>query len=305
VDVAHVEHLRGARYGLALKKRSGGRRAGVPVVWDSVDSISLLFRQAVAHGSNPLGTGLRRLELGRTERYEGWLVNQFEKVLVTSPSDQQALASLSNTKGAGENVRVLRNGVDLEYFQPGNFCERESNTIVLSGKMSYHANVVMATHFVQEIMPAVWAARPDVRVVIVGKDPDMEVQALGEHPGVTVTGTVVDIRPYLQCAAIAAAPIKYGTGIQNKVLEAMASAAPVVAAPQAVSALDAVPGRDLLIAGEPALFAENLLRLLDDPGERERLGSAGRKYVEENHDWRVIAGRLEAIYSQAIEQFIG
>jgi glycosyltransferase involved in cell wall biosynthesis len=197
-------------------------------------------------------------------------------------------------------VRVLRNGVDLDYFQPGDSTKRESNTVVLSGKMSYHANVAMATHFVREIMPPVWAARPDVKVLIVGKDPVREVQALGEHPGVTVTGTVEDIRPYLQRAAIAAAPVQYGVGIQNKVLEAMASAAPVIAAPQAISALNVVPGRDVQVAGEPSIFAQALLNLLNDPGQRERLGSAGRTYVEENHDWRVVAGKLEEVYQQAV-----
>ena len=296
VDVVHVEHLRGVRYGLALVRRS----AGVPVVWDSVDSISLLFRQAVAKGGNPLGRGLRRFELGRTERYEGWLVGQFERILVTSPADQLALESLAGAGGARGRVRVLRNGVDLDYFQPGDSTKRESNTVVLSGKMSYHANVAMATHFVREIMPPVWAARPDVKVLIVGKDPVREVQALGEHPGVTVTGTVEDIRPYLQRAAIAAAPVQYGVGIQNKVLEAMASAAPVIAAPQAISALNVVPGRDVQVAGEPSIFAQALLNLLNDPGQRERLGSAGRTYVEENHDWRVVAGKLEEVYQQAV-----
>lgn len=297
-DVVHVEHLRGVRYGLALKRSQHGRGNSLPVVWDSVDSISLLFRQAMSRSKSLFGKGVTRLDLRRTERYEGWLVRQFERVLVTSPMDRQVLSELAG--GEGAPITVLPNGVDLVYFQPAPREARERETIVLSGKMSYHANVTMALYFLEEIMPRVWAQRPTVRVLIVGKDPPAKITAWRADPRVEVTGTVSDIRPYLYRATLAACPIAYGVGIQNKVLEAMACGIPVIATPQAVSALQVKPGEHLLVADGAEAFAGEVLRLLADRGRREALGLAGRRYVERYHDWDLITANLVEIYTEAI-----
>jgi sugar transferase (PEP-CTERM/EpsH1 system associated) len=294
-DVVHVEHLRGARYGLHLKSQNH-----LPVVWDSVDSITHLFRQAAAQSKNLIGRMRSRLDLKRTERYEGWLLDKFDHVTVTSPVDKDALVSLNTNGTRPAPISVLRNGVDLSYFSPIPTAVRKPATLVVSGKMSYHANVTMVLHLVRNIMPYIWARRPDVELWIVGKDPTREVEALGQNPAITVTGMVADIRPYLRQATIAVAPVTYGAGVQNKVLEAMACATPVVATPRAILALQAVPGRDLWVADEPSTFANSVLRLLNDPAKRQRLGEAGRSYVEVHHDWTNIAGRLEQIYSTAI-----
>jgi glycosyltransferase involved in cell wall biosynthesis len=168
----------------------------------------------------------------------------------------------------------------------------------MSGKMSYHANVTMALHLVQEIMPHVWAQQPETRVCIVGKDPSRAIQDLSRNPNIIVTGTVSDVRPYLRKATIAVAPIAYGVGIQNKVLEAMACATPVVATPQAVSALNLQAGEDALVAQKPADFAQAILRLLNDRQLREKVGQRGRRYVEANHDWAAVSAQLEQTYRQ-------
>jgi glycosyltransferase involved in cell wall biosynthesis len=272
----------------------------IPVVWDSVDSISLLFRQAMVGSQSPLSRGMTRFELGRTERYEGWLLSQFERVLVTSPNDRQALLDLLPPGRPEPCIEVLRNGVDLAYFTQDGSARREPSTLVVSGKMSYHANVTMALHLIQDIMPCVWAARPEVRVEIVGKDPPKAIQDLAQDPRVVVTGTVGDLRPYLRKATVAVAPVAYGVGIQNKVLEAMACKAPVVASSQAVSALQVQPGENVIVAQGVDDFAGAILKLLSDPYLREKVGQSGRRYVEEHHDWSVVAARLEQIYAQAL-----
>jgi polysaccharide biosynthesis protein PslH len=296
-DVIHVEHLRGANYGLHLIKELSGPGECPPVVWDSVDCISLLFRQASAQSHSLQKRLITWLELGRTEYYEGWAAGQFQHVVVTSSNDQKALAALMPAGTSISAISVLPNGVDLDYFQPDESITREPATVVLSGKMSYHANVAMALHLIQDIMPIVWARRPDAKVVIVGKDPPREVLALAQNPAVTVTGTVEDIRPYLNKATMAVTPIMYGVGIQNKVLEAMACATPVISSPQAVSALRLVPGRDILVAQEPIAFAEAVLDLLQDPPRQRQIGEAGRAYVESHHRWPTIAAQLESIYT--------
>ena len=301
-DVIHVEHLRGARYGLYLQQQKTGVNGNIPIVWDSVDCISLLFKRAAKDSNNRFGRWVSRLELGRTERYEGRLAQQFDHVLFTSRVDKNALEALVPPNGKPTSLSVLGQGVDLDYFKPADIIKREPATVVVTGKMSYHANISMALFLVDEIMPHVWASRPEVKVTIVGKDPAREVLALAQNPAVTVTGTVADVRPYLQQATIAAAPITYGAGIQNKILEAMACAAPVVATPQAIAALTAKAGRDLLVAQEPAALADLMLTLLQDVSRQEAIGRAGRTFVEAQHDWAAVTVRLEQIYNKVISQ---
>lgn len=329
VDVVHVEHLRGVRYGLQAVRRlavrqqaaaAGGQR--VPVVWDSVDCISYLFQQAVKNSRSRKARLLTRLEAERTRRYEAWLIRQFDRVLVTSQADSQAMhdlaAGLRVPMAGGARsipVSVLPNGVDLDYFTPSNE-PRDAATLVFTGKMSYHANVTAALYLVHEIMPHVWARRPDVRVCLVGKDPPREIRALAQtdqngmgadercspwRGRVIITGTVPDIRPYLRRATLAVAPVPYGAGIQNKVLEAMACGTAVVASPQAASALAICPNRDLVVAEGARPFAHALLALLDDRERRQQLERDGRSYVEAHHHWQTVAADLEAIYQSTQE----
>ncbi len=297
LDVIHVEHLRGVMYGLLARNTIKDAGLPIPVVWDSVDSISHLFRQAAAHSRTAFGRWITRAELKRTERAEASLVWQFNRVLTTSPADQQALVTLGKRVQDGTPpVEVLANGVDLDYFQPGPASERDPNTLVFSGKMSYHANATMALYLVEAIMPLVWSRFPETRLNIVGKDPDRAVQALSQDRRVTVTGSVDEMRPYLQQASIAVAPMRYGAGIQNKILEAMACATPVVTVPGALTALDARAGRDLLVGSDAAGLSDAIAALLDDANRRESVGLAGYAYVTEHHDWRLIAAKLQGIY---------
>jgi polysaccharide biosynthesis protein PslH len=324
-DVIHVEHLRGVRYGLLLKKATAVLQGKRPaVIWDSVDCISSLFHKAARESSTARSRLAARVELARTEHYEGWLTTRFDQVLVTSEKDRVELLKLagrwSGLQGSGSacgvetRVQVVPNGVDLEYFSPS-VEPRDPQTIVISGKMSYHANVTGVVHFVNEVMPGIWSELPDVRLWIVGKDPPSEVRRLGtawssiqapppprnggRDSRVLITGTVEDIRPFLHRATIAVAPIRYGAGIQNKVLEALASGLPVVATPDAVSALGVRPGHDLLVAQEADELAASILSLLRNPELCSRLGHAGRLMVEQHHEWRSVARGLTRIYREA------
>src|SRR5690606_892193 len=132
-------------------------------------------------------------------RFEGRLTRRFSAVAVTSQTDRQALIDLG---GAPNQIHVIPNGVDLEYFRPMD-TPRDPLRLVFSGKMSYHANVAAVQDLVQKIMPLVWAQQPDVHLQIVGKDPTPVIQMLGEQPNITVTGFVPDLRPYLAEAAVA------------------------------------------------------------------------------------------------------
>ena len=306
-DVVHVEHLRGARYGLSalglhpssfILHPSSLRQSPIPIIWDSVDCISYLFEQAAAKGRGAFGRLVTRLELPRTRRYEGWLAGQFDRVLVTSPVDKAALEELAAGQRQQAAIEVLPNGVDLAYFSPDGAI-RDPATVLFSGKMSYHANDAAAQYLAGEVMPRVWAQRPDAKLVIAGSGPSAAVHRLAaQNAGrVEVTGFLPDLRVPLRRATVAAAPLLYGAGIQNKVLEAMACGTPVVASPLAVSALEHVrTGADCLVAESPDAFAEAILRLIEDRRLCEEMGAAGRRYVEQHHDWDEIAGRLENVY---------
>lgn len=298
-DVVHVEHLRGADYGLFLKAQMETNGSTVPIVWDSVDCISYLFRQTAAASRSRFGNLAARLDLGRTERYEGWLANQFNHILITSAIDKQALLDLLPAQTRWPDISLIPNGVDLDYFCPEPAAERERETLVFSGKMSYHANVTMALYLAREIMPRIWQQRPEVKLNIVGKAPPKEIAVLARQPGIVVTGMVPDIRPYLRRATAAVVPLVYGAGVQFKVLEAMACATPVVTTPQAAAPLAAVPGRDVLTAENTDNFAGTILKLLSDPDMQQRIGTDGRAYVETHHNWTTITTRLAEIYHES------
>jgi polysaccharide biosynthesis protein PslH len=296
-DIVHVEHLRGSQYGLWIKKKF----PDLPVVWDSVDCISLLFKLASGLSKKIASRVLTSFELGRTRLYEAWLPGEFDHTLVTSRLDREAMLELSGDGAdrAGK-ISVLPNGVDLDYFNPDESLPREDDTLVVSGKMSYHANVTMVLNLVEKIMPHLWVARPKVKLWVVGKDPTQEIWSLSQNPNITVTGTVDDIRPYLRKASVAVSPVIYGVGIQNKVLEAMACGTAVVSTPQAVSTLDVIPGKDILVEQDAEQFAAGVLKLLDNPQHRDEIGRAGYQYVLNNHKWTVVAERLKGIYHEAV-----
>jgi len=296
-DIVHIEHLRGSRFGLFLKSKL----PNMPVVWDSVDCISHLFQQASKQSGSFFGKFITGFELGRTRRAEGNLVCQFDHVLVTSPSDKNALVELVPSGKSQSEISVVPNGVDQEYFHPNPEYRRDSETIVFSGKMSYHANISMAQYLVEEIMPRIWKFRPAARLYIVGKDPAPVIKKMAQNPLITVTGTVDDIRPFLWRATVSVVPLLYGAGIQNKILEAMATGTPVVTTYQALSALQAQPGKDIFASDDPDGFSQAVLQLLANRDLQQKTGEAGVTYVRAFHSWASITSQLVNVYQQTVD----
>lgn len=288
-DAVHVEHMRGAELARAVGNR--------PVIFDSVDSITLLFEKVLAAGPTWRSRLMATVELSRNRRYEGNLLQRFSRVLVTSPQDKATLTALSAHPQADERIVVLPNGVDLDYFAPLNQ-PRLADTLVFSGKMSYHANVAAAIDLITRVMPLIWQQKPEIKLTIVGKDPSPKLLELAGDPRISVTGTVPDMRPYIGQAALTILPMRYGVGIQNKVLEAMAMATPVITTSKTLGALQVQANRELLVADTPQAMAASALQLLADAELRQRVGDAGRQYVETCHDWRKAVEKLEQLYTQ-------
>jgi glycosyltransferase involved in cell wall biosynthesis len=295
-DLVHVEHLRGSRYGVEIKTMF----PELLVIWDSVDCISHLFEQTLARSTSLFGKLVSAIELKKTRHFEGELATLFDQVIITSQVDKNAMLDLVAGSNKPAPISVLSNGVDLEYFEPRMENFRDSETIVFSGKMSYHANISMVDYLVREIMPKVWKERPTARLVIVGKDPPFKIRKMARNPLITVTGTVLDIRPYLWGATVAVVPLVYGAGIQNKILEAMASGTPVVTNSRALSTLQAAVGKDVLVGDTPQEFADEILRLIKNKDTQRNIALAGAKYVQKNHDWNKIATELISIYESVL-----
>ena len=297
-DIVHVEHLRGSRYGVFLKSRF----PAMPVVWDSVDCISYLFRQAASHSRSFFGKFMTRFDLPRTAHAESDLICRFDHALVTSVADRKAMLDLVPPGQTPSEISVLPNGVDMQYFYPNPEVQRDAETIIFSGKMSYHANISMAKYLVEEIMPRIWKVSPSARLYIVGKDPAADIKELQKNPRIIVTGTVDDIRPFLWTATVSVVPLLYGAGIQNKILEAMATGTPVVTTCGALSALEAQPDEHLLVSDDPAGFSQAVLQLMQDPKLQKKIGEAGQAYVKAHHQWDSIASRLVHIYKQVLQE---
>ena len=297
-DIVHVEHLRGSRYGVFIKSRF----STVPVIWDSVDCISYLFQQAAGHSSSFFGKVVTRFDLPRTKKAEGNLISSFDHVLVTSATDKNALLELVPNGREPSPISVLPNGVDLEYFQPNPEIQREKATIVFSGKMSYHANISMVKYLISEIMPRVWKTHSETQLFIVGKDPPSYIQKMGDNPLITVTGTVEDIRPFLWRATASIVPLLYGAGIQNKILEAMATGTPVITTSRALNALQVQSGKNILVANDADEFAQNILQLIKDRKLKRAIGDSGLVYVRSNHNWNSIASQLTNIYQHTLDK---
>lgn len=199
-------------------------------------------------------------------------------------------------------VEVSGNGVDADYFRPDRarpspFPSGETS-LVFTGAMDYWPNVDAMCWFVAAVLPQLLADRPGLRLHIVGRNPTAAVRAL-QSQFVTVTGTVPDVRPYLQHAAVVVAPLRLARGVQNKVLEAMAMARPVVAAATCTEALVARAGVDLLAADDAASYALAIGQLLDDQGLAHRVGTAARQCVVDHYSWPArlaeFERRLEAL----------
>lgn len=214
-------------------------------------------------------------------------------VSVVAEPDAERLAR----RCPGRTVGVLRHGVESDRFAPGG-AEEDPDLLVFEGVMGHPPNSEAAILLAREVLPRVRARRPATRLVLVGRDPPPEVVALA-GAAVEVTGFVDDVRPYLDRAALFVCPLARGSGVKNKLLQAWAMGTAVVATPRSLAGLDAEPGVNVAVAEQPAALAQAVLELLEDPGRRAALASAGRRTVVEKASWSASAASLEQLLETA------
>jgi sugar transferase (PEP-CTERM/EpsH1 system associated) len=228
-------------------------------------------------------------------RYELAACRRMDAVFTTSEADRATLES----DGVDVPMRVVPNGVDVDFFRP-QAAGVSGSKLLFTGAINYLPNTDAVLYFTGEILPRIRAAVPGVSFAVVGRDPPPRVQRLA-GPGITVTGTVPDVRPWMQEAAVFVVPLRSGSGTRLKILEALASGCAVVSSSIGCEGLDVTPGTDILVADDPAGFAAAVLRCLRDRELRVRLGARGRELVERRYRWESIGRALAASYGELLD----
>jgi sugar transferase (PEP-CTERM/EpsH1 system associated) len=265
---------------------------GVRRVMDFVDMDSDKWRQYAATRPWPL-SWLYRREAERLLAWERRVAAEFDASLFVS--EREAADFRSAAPESSQRIGWYDNGVDADYFSPERAYDNPYppgiEPLVFTGAMDYWPNVDAVTWFAREVLSAVRQRRPTAVFYVVGSRPAAQVQALARLPGITVTGRVPDVRPYLAHAAAAVAPLRIARGVQNKVLEAMAMARTVVVSPQALEGIRTVAGEEVLLADVPKGFIEATLRALNGP----TLGPAARRRVVHDYAWNACLARVDAL----------
>jgi sugar transferase (PEP-CTERM/EpsH1 system associated) len=269
---------------------------GIPKILDFGDMDSQKWLVYARVRRPPLSWGYR-LEGVKLERVEKALARKFDACTCTTRAELRTLEGY----GVGGPIDWFPNGVDSEYFSPGDGAY-DPERLSFIGRMDYYPNQAAMVDFCRRSLPLIRARRPRIQLDIVGAEPSSAVRRLGRIPGVTVTGSVPDVRPYARRSAVTVAPLHIARGTQNKILEARAMGVPVVASVQAAGGIDAVPGEHFLTASSPQEYADAVLRLLADPGERRRLSMAGRERMLSHHSWARSMGKLDRIIAECLER---
>jgi len=284
-DIIHVHLARMTEYVKHI--------TNIPKVADLMDAFSLNMKNRSKRDRFPYNF-VSKLEAKRMEQYERYICKIYDKIIVVSERDKYSLQNL-------ENVAVIPLGVDINENLQANF---EGSGIIFTGNMGYFPNQDAAYWFATEIFPLVLKEVPDSILYIVGNNPRNKILKL-QSPQIVVTGYVDSIRKHISRATVAIAPLRAGSGMQIKVLEAMSVGCPVVATTYAAEGLNyAVSGKDLLLADcNPVDFAQKVVSVLKDKKLGKKISSSALELVRDNYSWKPCVKSLEEVYKAAITEF--
>ncbi len=288
-DCVQIEGLQMTGYLPTILEHSPRPRA-VICDWHNIES-ELMRRYGRTVSGLP-----RRLYALQTAAKLGWLERRLLRQpfahLVVSERDRELLLDIEPRA----RVFVVENGVDVAYYSDAADAPRRRFRVLFVGAMDYHANIEAAGRFAREAWPALHRAAPELVFTVVGRAPTPSVRALESLPGVEVTGTVPDVRPYYREALAAVIPLRVGGGTRLKILESMAAGVPVVSTRLGAEGLRARAGVHFLLAESPAEFQARILGMRSDPAGARALVQAACQLVRECYDWRVIGETLRAVY---------
>ncbi len=269
----------------------------VPKILDFGDMDSQKWFEYANYKPFPLSLGYR-LEGAKMLAAEKRLARRFDLCTATTRAEWETLKDY----GTGADTDWFPNGVDAAFFCPADE-SYDADTISFIGRMDYYPNQECMARFCEQTWPLLKSRRPTMKLLIVGADPSPAMRNLGDLPGVTVTGSVPDVRPYIRGSALMVAPLNIARGTQNKILEAMAMGVPVVTSSIAAGGVDADAQAHLLVADTPPDCAQAIMRIADNPMERARLAVAGRQRMLSHHAWPRSMERLDGIIGRGILNF--
>lgn len=261
-------------------------------VMDFIDVDSDKWKQYADYSRFPLNLIYRR-ESATLQSFEKEVAKKVDFCTVTSEKE----AALFKSFIPDIKIAAIPNGVESLkelYYQP------EPGQLVFVGAMDYFPNVDAMTYFTSEILPKIQETCPEVKLIIVGSNPDQAVRKLGMSKGIKVTGYVSDVNKYLAQARVCVIPLRIARGVQNKILEAMSMGVPVVTTSTALEGIEAQPERDVFVADTPAEFARKTIALLTDDNLHKKLSQNGQRLVQENYRWEDQVTKLEKIFTQVI-----
>jgi polysaccharide biosynthesis protein PslH len=256
---------------------------------------SLIWRRHYECARNPLKRLVFLREWRLTERLEADAAALADGQIAVS---QEEFRYFKDQRGMNNTLGAVPTGVDCSYHQPS--LSPVAGTIAFLGAMDWHANLDAVEFFVREVYPAIRRRVPEAKFLVIGRNPPPRIRALAAaDPSIEVTGTVPDVRPYLQRASVMVLPLRVGGGTRIKVFEAMASGVPIVSTLVGAEGLPLVDGEEILLADEPADFAERTCRLLENKELHERIRQQARRLVLEKYSWETVAAAFEGLCLRA------
>ncbi len=284
-DVLYAHTVRVARYLLDLPVQTRALRILAMQI-----SMKLNYQRLALYERNPLYRLAFRYEASRLGSFERQLVDKFDRSLVISAVDRNAISP-----DPDDRFFECPHGVTLD--DPSAPVEvRRPNSIIFSGNMNYRPNVDAVVYFYREIFPKVRRTIPDAEFLIVGANPDISIRRLEEDPGVHITGEVPSVYSWLRRTMVGIDPLRAGAGLQNKILEGMTCGLPMVVTPVANEGIQATPDVHLFATDDPVEFAGHIIRLMQDKDLRESMGNAARRFIQERWSWEAHFNRLEAMF---------
>lgn len=275
-DLIHVYMLRIAHIGANLSQ---------PCVLELIDSMQLNFQRRAAREKMPLKL-LFNLELARLNHYEPEMITYYQRAIVVSDTDRDHIGL--------PVVETIQLGVDTDTFRPA--APVTEPVLTFTGNLGYFPNRNAVHWFLENSWPAIKAAVPHARLIIAGKDPGAALLRYHDGLSVEVTGYVPSMAAIIQASRLAIAPMQAGSGMQFKILEAMACAVPVVSTSLGLGTIPAEAEESILIADNAADFSRQCIRLLNDVHTARRIGDNGYALINKNFGWQINARHMEAIY---------
>ncbi|MGH9515740.1 MAG: glycosyltransferase [Terriglobales bacterium] len=257
---------------------------------------ALIWKRHFEVSRNPVWKMASWGEYQKMIRFEKHFLNKSDHVLTVSEADKDFFSDFVDRS----KMTVISTGVDTEYFRPDNGNE-QPNSLVFTGSMDWMPNEDGVLYFMDSILPLIRQAIPEVSFTIVGRKPSEKLRAAAaSEPGVHVTGTVDDIRPYVREGSVYVVPLRIGSGTRLKIFEAMAMGKPIVSTTLGAEGLPIRDGVDIAIADRPEEFSRKVCALLRDPDARRRLGSAARQLVEQHYSWSSVAAEFDDVLRRVV-----